>query len=106
MEGRYDGLIGRWTDAGTEKAKVSALREQYAMALQARRDAEQQETNMRAQRDLAKNDFLDVYAEVANRVRALFPRDRKKQDLFFDAISERSSEPTKTNASKEKVVTQ
>jgi hypothetical protein len=36
---------------------------------------------------LAKEDFLDVYAEIAARVKAEFPRDRKMQDLFFDDVT-------------------
>lgn len=91
LEGRYDGLIERWADAQIEKDKATALRQRYEQALQARTDAAQNVNNMRSLRDLAKKDFLDAYAEVANRIRALFPRNKKKQDLFFDTVTERAS---------------
>jgi len=89
LEGRYDGLVGQWAKAQDEKSKVVALREKYELALQARTDAAQFVNDSRSKRDLAKKNFLDVYAEVANRIRALFPRNKKKQDLFFDAVSNR-----------------
>jgi hypothetical protein len=99
LEGRYDGLMSRWADAQSEKDKITALRQRYEQALNARSNAAQALSNARSLRDLAKEDFLDVYAEVANRVRALFPRNKKKQDLFFDTVTDRgSSEPETENA--------
>ncbi len=89
LEGRYDVLISRWPDAQTEKDKLSAHRQRYEQALQERTDAEQSTANAKVARDSAKEDFLDVYAEVANRVRSLFPRNKKKQDLFFDTVVQR-----------------
>jgi len=91
LEGRYDGLLSRWTDAQSEKDKISLLRGQYESAITARTNAAQALSDARSLRDLVKEDFLDVYAEVANRVRALFPRNRKKQELFFDVVTERNS---------------
>jgi hypothetical protein len=96
LEGRYDGLISRWNDAQSEKAKVTQWRERYETALAFRSSALQAVHDARAARDLAKEDFLDTYAEVANRVRALFPRNRKKQDLFFDVVTERGNAETET----------
>jgi len=32
---------------------------------------------------MAKEDFLDVFTEVANRIKAAFPCDKKTTDLFF-----------------------
>jgi len=46
---------------------------------------------------LAKEDFLDVYAEIANRIRSLFPRNKPKQDLFFDAVTNRVRSENDTN---------
>lgn len=91
LEGRYDGLMGNWNQAQNEKSKLTALREKYELALQTRTDAAQLVNDQRSKRDLAKKNFLDVYAEVANRIRALFPRNKKKQDLFFDVVTGRNA---------------
>ncbi len=96
LEGRYDGLISRWNEAQAEKNKIAQLRERYEFALTVRATALQALQDARAARDLAKEDFLDTYAEVANRVRALFPRNRKKQDLFFDVVTERGHVETES----------
>ncbi len=96
LEGRYAGLISRWNDAQNEKDKISLLRERYELALTARANALQALSDTRSARDLAKEDFLDMYAEIANRVRALFPRNRTKQDLFFDVVTERGHVETES----------
>ena len=87
LESRYDVLAATWPQAATEKDKVAAARKSYEDALGARRDALQNANNARTARDLAKEDFLSVYSEIASRVKAEFPRDRKMQDLFFDEVS-------------------
>jgi hypothetical protein len=63
-----------------------ALREQYETALNARKSGMETTGALRAARNLAKEDFLDVYAAVAHRVRAAYPRDRRMHDLFFDNV--------------------
>jgi hypothetical protein len=87
LEGRYDVLVATWPDAAAEKAKIVTARKAYEAALSARRDALQNTSNARTARDLTKEDFLSVYAEIAARVKAEYPRDRKMQDLFFDDVS-------------------
>ena len=87
LESRYDVLAATWPEAAAEKDKIVAARKSYEDALNARRDALQNVSNARAARDITKEDFLGVYAEIASRVKAEFPRDRKMQDLFFDEVS-------------------
>lgn len=91
LEGRLDAAKAIWSEADAEKAKIFAEREKYEAALGARRNGMQAVADLRAKRDLAKEDFLDVYATCAARVKAEFPRDRKKQDLFFDKITKTSA---------------
>jgi hypothetical protein len=96
LEARFDGLLSQWPEAQIEKDKISWLRERYELAVTVRMNAAQALNDARSLRDLAKEDFLDVYAEIANRIRAIFPRNRKKQDLFFDAVTERSNADVET----------
>lgn len=67
----------------TKKGKIGASRLDYENALKARKNGYDAEALARAARNLAKEEFLDVYAEVAGRIEAAFPRDKKTQDLFF-----------------------
>jgi hypothetical protein len=87
LESRYEVLSATWPQAASEKDKITTARKSYEDALGARRDALQNAGNARTARDLAKEDFLSVYSEIASRVKAEFPRDRKMQDLFFDEVS-------------------
>jgi hypothetical protein len=87
LEGRYDALAATFREALAEKAKITALRTDYETALETRRAAGQKASDLRAARNLIKEDFLSVYAEVGSRVRAEFPRDRAMQDLFFDDVT-------------------
>lgn len=86
LEGRLEAQSSAWPDAAAQKAKIAALRTTYEAAISARREAQQALSDLRAARDVAREDFLDVYAEVAARVKAEFPRDRAMQDLFFDVV--------------------
>ena len=87
VEGRYASLTATWTDAASEGAKIAALRQQYEGALGARKDGMQTAANRRADRDVTREDFLDAFAKVGARVREVFPRDRKMQDMFFDTVT-------------------
>jgi hypothetical protein len=87
LEGRLDAAEGSWPDALTHKAKVTAEREKYEATLDERKAAMATVADLRAKRDAAKEDFLDIYAATAGRVKAEFPRDRDMQDLFFDKIA-------------------
>lgn len=87
LEGRLDAAKGAWDKAIAMKTEITTLRTQYEAALEQRKTAAQKASDARAARDAAKEDFLDVYAEVAARVKAEHPRDRRMQDLFFDTVS-------------------
>ncbi|MCC6522362.1 MAG: hypothetical protein IT373_06860 [Polyangiaceae bacterium] len=86
LEGRYDAATGFWPEAATEKAKIAAVRKQYQDALGARTTGMQQASNLRAARDVAKEDFLDAYGKAQAGVRGEFTRDRAMQELFFDRV--------------------
>jgi len=88
LEGRLEAAMGLWPGAGPEKAKITDERVKYETALAARRTAGEKASDLRAKRDAAKEDYLDVYAATAARVKAEFPRDRAMQDLFFDKVSD------------------
>jgi hypothetical protein len=94
LEGRYDVLIATWPDGALEKSKIVAARKIYEDGLNARRDTLQNASNARTARDLTKEDFLTVYAEIGARVKAEYPRDRKMQDLFFDDVSAPAGQDT------------
>ena len=86
LEGRLEAAQPIWPGAAAEKAKVAAERVKYEAALAARRTAMEAAATLRAKRDVAKEDFLDVYAAAAGRVKEQFPRNRVMQDLFFDRV--------------------
>ncbi|MBK9262649.1 MAG: hypothetical protein IPM54_22945 [Polyangiaceae bacterium] len=83
LEGRYDNVTSIYPAAIDDKNKVATERSRYETALGARKSGIEQVTQALAARDLAKEEFLDVFAEVAARIQAAFPRDKKTQDLFF-----------------------
>lgn len=91
IEGRLEAAGSLWEGAVSEKAKVTSERQRYEAALAMRRTITEAADDARARRDAAKEQFLDVYAQVAAQVKAAFPRNRPMQDLFFDEIFDRSS---------------
>jgi len=86
LEGRLEAMTSSWPGASAAYQHIASLRSQYETALAARQAAGQKASNLRAARDLAKEDFLDVYAEATARVKAEFPRNKRIQDLFFDKV--------------------
>lgn len=92
LEGRYDTVIDQWSAAAEDKAKLVASREAYESALSARKQGIDAVAQALVARDVAKEEFLDVYAEVASRIEAAFPRDRRTQDLFFLKDRERDDD--------------
>jgi hypothetical protein len=91
LENRLEAIAGHWDAALDERATLTKLRKEYEAALELRRAAGQKASNKKALRDAAREDFLDVYAEVAARVKAEFPRNRQMQDLFFDTVLDAAS---------------
>jgi hypothetical protein len=83
LEGRYKEVESLFPAAADERQKLAALRERYEAAMAGRNEGMEATAQARAARNLAKEEFLDVFAEVANRIKAAFPRDKKTQDLFF-----------------------
>ena len=88
LEGRLEAAMALWPGAGAEKAKITDQRTKYEAALAARRTAMEKTADLRAKRDAVREDFLDVYAATASRVKAEFPRNRASQELFFDKVSD------------------
>ena len=88
LEGLLDAVAPIWPPAADEKAKIVARRTAYDAAITQRETAMVASAALRAKRDMAKEDFLDVYAAAAAKVKAEFPRDREKQDLFFDKVTD------------------
>ncbi|UQA55928.1 hypothetical protein [Polyangium aurulentum] len=86
LEGRLEAMTASWPGASAAYQHIASLRSEYEAALAARQAAVQKASNLRAARDLAKEDFLDVYAEATARVKAEFPRNRRMQELFFDKV--------------------
>ena len=86
LEGRLEAVTSFWPGAAAEKAKIADQRAKYEAALEERRDGMQAASDLRAKRDAAREDFLDVYSVTSSRVKAEFPRNRPMQDLFFDEI--------------------
>jgi hypothetical protein len=93
LEGRLEAAAAHWAEAAAEKAEITALRERYEGALVARKAGAAKAADLRAARDAVKEDFLDVFAIAAARVKTEFPRDRAMQDLFFDRINAGRSAP-------------
>lgn len=92
-------------EAAALAALVEKSRASYEAALGAREEARQKVTTLLIERDSAKEAFLDVYAAVAAKVKAEFPRDRPLQNVFFDEIGGRGarqvSEPDAGESSEE-----
>ncbi|AKF06918.1 hypothetical protein DB32_004067 [Sandaracinus amylolyticus] len=91
LEGRIASATA-WRDREAQRARIEAVRADYDRALLNRRDALAASSDARALRDDAKESFLDTYAAVAGAVRELFPRDRQRQDVFFDEVTAPRSE--------------
>jgi hypothetical protein len=83
LEGRYVEVEGIFPTAADERKKVEAARTEYEAALVGRNKGMEESAQARAGRNLAKEEYLDVFAEVAARIKAAFPRDKRMQDLFF-----------------------
>jgi hypothetical protein len=89
LEARLTEIQG-WDDAMDLLAELIVHRSRYDGAIELRDEAERQVVIAREARNVAKERFLDLYAEIAGQIRSIFPRDRRMQDLFFDDLSVRS----------------
>jgi hypothetical protein len=85
LEGRI-AAVSRWSEWEANLARVVGVRTEYETALTQRKEAMIAAAAKRAVRNAAKGDFLDLFASIAGAVREVFPRDRKRQDVFFDVL--------------------
>jgi hypothetical protein len=85
LQSRLEQITG-WPEAPAQLATLIARRTSYEQAIEARTEAERRQSDARVARDAAKVRFLDVYAEVAARIQAEFPRNKRMQEQFFDTI--------------------
>lgn len=76
-----------WPERDAHRARVVEVRKQYEKALEGRKAAMLEAANRRVIRDAIKEDFLDVFAEVAAAIEGEFPRDRRRQSVFFEDVS-------------------
>jgi hypothetical protein len=90
LESRLEAARDIWPEAETEQQAVAERRTAYQDVLVARSDKQREIRAALAARDAAKERFLDTYVEIANLVKAEFPRDRRHADLFFDTVRVRS----------------
>ncbi|HEY8431848.1 MAG TPA: hypothetical protein VIL20_25900 [Sandaracinaceae bacterium] len=88
LEGRIAAATN-WADRDAQLARVVAVRTKYEEVLQARQEAMLTAAAARAERDVAKEDLLDAFAEAAGAIQQIFPRDRARQDVFFDDLRRR-----------------
>lgn len=86
LEGRILAAASRWTDAAATHARIVEARTRYETALANRTAALNLASSKRALRDGSKEDFLDTYAKVTSAIKALFPRDKALQDVFFEDV--------------------
>ncbi len=85
LEGRIAAAT-TWPDREAQLARVVEVRELYEKALKDREEAMIDAAAKRAIRNAVKEDFLDVFATVAAAIKGKFPRDKKRQDVFFDKL--------------------
>jgi hypothetical protein len=79
-----------WSGAPVQLTGLAVHSTRYEAAVAARLAAEGQVVASRAARDMAKERFLHLYAEIAAQIRSELPRDRDMQDLFFDTVIHRA----------------
>jgi hypothetical protein len=75
-----------WDEAPAQLATLVQHRTRYEGALADRSTAGNEVVIARANRDGVKERFLDLYAGLAGLVRSEFPRNRRMQNLFFEAV--------------------
>lgn len=85
LEGRIQAASA-WAQRTAAGTRIQGVRTQYEAALGRRKEAMTAAGSARAVRDQAREDFLDVYASAAASIKGVFPRDRARQDVFFDVI--------------------
>ena len=86
LKGTLATLGAVWAGSAEELTLVEGLCTGYKTALDTRDAAWQSARNLRVARNVAKEAFLAGYLEISFKVKALYPKDKKMQDLFFDEV--------------------
>ena len=84
--GTLKAMVATWPAAAQEIPVLDGLAQSYKAALDYRDKAWQSARDLRIARNLAKQAFLTGYVEISFSVKALYPQDKKMQDLFFDDV--------------------
>lgn len=70
---------------------ITKSRAAYEAAISVREEARRKLTTLLINRDAAQEDFLDIYAAAAAKVKGEFPRDKALQNVFFDVVRGRGA---------------
>ena len=92
LEGRIQAAAPRWPEAATWNERIASVRARYETALANRATALNEAANKRAVRNAARESFLNTYASVAAQIKALFPREKTMQDIFFEDVRSTAGE--------------
>jgi hypothetical protein len=86
LMGTLKAMAATWPAATQEITVLDGLAKSYKAALLYRDNAWQSARDLRIARNLAKQAFITGYVEISFSVKALYPHDKKMQDLFFDDV--------------------
>jgi hypothetical protein len=86
LVGTLKALGATWPGAAQEITILEGLSKSYKDALDGRDSAWQSARDRRIARNLARQAFVTAYVEISFSVKALYPQDKKMQDLFFDEV--------------------
>jgi hypothetical protein len=86
LSGTLKAMVATWPAAAQEITLIEGLAKSYKAALEDRDSAWQRARDLRVARNLARQAFIAAYVEVSFGVKALYPHDKKMQDLFFDEV--------------------
>lgn len=78
--------LSEWSVGLSAIARLDEVLDVYRAALATRARSGRAAAEARYVRDTAREDLLDVLAAVRAQLRAVFPRDRARQSLFFDDV--------------------
>jgi hypothetical protein len=88
LSGTLTAMVATWPAAAQEITLIEGLAKSYKAALDYRDSAWQRARNLRVARNLARQAFITGYLEISFSVKALYPQEKKMQDLFFDEVED------------------
>jgi hypothetical protein len=94
LEARLAAAQDIWPEATSELAAIAAHRIRYTRAITARERGLRRVHDLLTAREAAREQFLQLYAEIASLVEAELPRDREAKGRFFLDARERSALPS------------